>query len=105
MSSVYLTKSRYISGLQCLRRLWLDANAPPASLPPPPGSVRAIASEIGRMAQDLFPGGVLVREPPSQHGRALVQTANRMADKKVPAILEAAFEYGNIRLRTDIWNG
>ena len=29
MASAHLTKSRYVAGLQCLRRLWLLVHEPP----------------------------------------------------------------------------
>src|SRR4249920_1144454 len=35
------TKSRYIAGLQCLRRLWLLVNEPQPYEEPPPGSPKA----------------------------------------------------------------
>ena len=100
--SVHLTKSRYMAGLQCLRRLWLLVHEPPPYDDPPPGSVVAMGQEIGRKAHLLFPGGVLVDEEPWQHAEAAARTAALMADGRVPAIFEAAFEYDGIRIRVDV---
>ena len=38
-NAVYLTKSRYTAGLQCLRRLWLNVREPPEWDEPDAGSV------------------------------------------------------------------
>jgi hypothetical protein len=102
MTSQHLSKSRYIAGLQCLRRLWLIDHEPAPYEEPAPGSPMDIGGQIGRKAHLLFPGGVLVDEPPWRHTEAVAGTAALMADEQVPAIFEAAFEYDNIRIRVDV---
>ena len=98
----YLTKSRYTAGLQCLRRLWLDVHEPFDWEEPESGSVEDIGLEIGRRAQRLFPGGLLVEERPWEHAKAVERTAALMADRSVPAIFEAAFEHSGVRVRVDV---
>ena len=93
MTSVHLTKLRYIAGLQCLRRLCLRVNEPQPYEEALPGSPMDAGSEVGRKAHLLFPGGVLIDEEPWQHEQALSRTAVLMTDESVPAIFEAAFEY------------
>ena len=61
-NNIYLTKSRYTAGLQCLRRLWLNVYQPADWNEAELGSAEEIGLEIGRMAHRLFPGGVLVPE-------------------------------------------
>jgi hypothetical protein len=100
--SHHLTKSRYMAGLQCPRRLWLLVHEPPPYEDPPAGSPLAVGYEIGRKAHLLFPGGVLVDEAPWQHTAAVVRTAALMADVRVPAVFEAAFEHDGIRIRIDV---
>jgi len=102
MASAHLTKSRYTAGLQCLRRLWLRVHEPQEYEEPPSGSPMAAGHEIGRHAHKLFPGGVLVDEEPWQHSKAVARTAALMADITVPAIFEAAFVHGAIRIRIDV---
>lgn len=101
-NKLYLTKSRYTAGLQCLRRLWLNAHEPIGWDEPELGSVEDIGLEIGRMAHRLFPGGVLVEEAPWEHAKAVTRTATLMSDRSVPAIFEAAFEHSGVRIRVDI---
>jgi hypothetical protein len=101
-NKIYLTKSRYTAGLQCLRRLWLNVHEPAGWDEPELGSVEDIGLEIGRMAHGLFPEGVLVEEPPWEHAKAVTRTAALMADRSVPAIFEAAFEHSGVRIRVDV---
>ena len=100
--TLHLTKSRYMAGLQCPRRLWLLAHEPTLYDEPAPGTPLDIGQEIGRKAHLLFPAGVEVTEEPWDHGQAVARTAALMADAGVPAIFEAAFEYVGIRIRVDV---
>jgi hypothetical protein len=102
MTSEHLTKSRYIAGLQCLRRLWLIDHDPAPYEEPVPGSPLDLGQEIGRKAHLLFSGGVLINEEPWRHAQAIARTAALMSDEHVPAIFEAAFEYDGIRIRVDV---
>ena len=97
-----MTKSRYIAGLQCPRRLWLVVHEPAPYEDPAPGSPMDIGQEIGTKAHLLFPGGVLITEEPWQHTEAVVRTAALMDDARVPAIFEAAFEHDGTRIRVDV---
>jgi hypothetical protein len=101
-NTVYLTKSRYAAGLQCLRRLWLDVHEPVEREEPEAGSAQDVGLEIGLAAHLLFPGGVLVEAKPWEHAAAVARTAALMADRSVPAIFEAAFEHSGVRVRVDV---
>jgi len=92
LASQHLTKSRYIAGLQCPRRLWLLVHEPLPYEEPAPGSAMDIAQEIGTKAHLLFPGGVRIEEAPWQHAEAAARTTVLMNDARVPAIFEAASE-------------
>ncbi len=100
--TLHLTKSRYMAGLQCPRRLWLLVHEPPPYEEPAPGTPLANGQDIGRKAHLLFPGGVEITEEPWEHAQAAARTAALMADAGVPAIFEAAFEYDGIRIRVDV---
>jgi hypothetical protein len=102
LPSQHLTKSRYIAGLQCPRRLWLVVHEPLPYEEPAAGSPLDIGQQIGGKAHLLFPGGVLVNEEPWQHAEAVTRTTALMGDAGVPAIFEAAFEYDDIRIRVDV---
>jgi hypothetical protein len=99
-----LSKSKYIAGLQCPRRLWLACHEPDlAGYQPDALSARFDeGDEIGRRARDLFADGVLVDEAPWQHGEAVERTRRLLADPQVGAIFEAAFEHAGVRVRVDV---
>ena len=102
MTNFYLTKSRYMAGLQCPRRLWLETHEPENYEAPPAGSPFEIGQDIGRKARLLFPGGALVDAPPWDHAEAAARTALLMEDPSVPAIFEAAVAYQDLHVRLDV---
>ena len=70
LASQHLTKSRYLAGLQCPRRLWLVVHEPLPYEAPDPGSPMDMGQVIGRKAHLLFPGGVLVSDKDTcRHGK------------------------------------
>jgi hypothetical protein len=102
VTSQHLTKSRYVAGLQCLRRLWLLVNEPQPHEEPPPGSPMDIGRQIGRKAHLLFAGGALIDEERLQREQAVARTTDLMTDESVPAIFEGAFEHDGVRIRVDV---
>src|SRR5678815_1486224 len=99
-----LSKSKFLSGLQCHKRLYLELTQPGLAEPPDPSTqaILAMGTEIGILAQQRFPGGVLV--PPGLRPRdaAVMHTEKLLHDPDVPAIFEGAFEYDGVVVRVDI---
>jgi hypothetical protein len=104
MAIPYLTKSRYLAGLQCGRRLWCLVYDPHPYEAPALGSSFDVGEQVGLKARLLFPGGVAVLAAPWQHTEAVAQTLALMDNPLVPAIFEAAFEHDGIRIRVDVLN-
>ncbi|MCA8981446.1 MAG: DUF2779 domain-containing protein, partial [Planctomycetes bacterium] len=104
MPPPHLSKSLFLSALQCPRRVWLDVHDPDRGTPPGDAEqhIFRMGTEVGRRAHALFPGGVLVDVPASDHETALIRTRDLMADETVPAIFEAAFERDDVRIRVDV---
>lgn len=98
----YLTKTRFVQGLQCSKRLWLAWHDPAPRKPPAPGTPMAVGLEVGIAARNLIPHGILVDQPAYRHADAIERTRALMADPAVPAIFEAAFEAEGVRIRVDI---
>ncbi len=99
-----LSKSKYLSGLQCHKRLYLEIHQP-ALATPPDASTQAIldmGTEIGVLAQQRFQGGVLVKSGFRQREAAIAETATLLQDPMIPAIFEGAFEYDGVLVRVDI---
>jgi len=99
-----LSKSRFVAGLQCLKRLYLMVNEPETGAEIS-AAVQAIldqGKEVGNLATQLFKGGVLV-DADHKHSREAVETTEMLIeDTKVPAIFEAGFTHDNIHVRVDI---
>jgi len=99
-----LSKSRFLSGRQCDKRLYLEVYAPELGTEAD-GQRQAMldmGKHIGDTARRYFPGGQLVTEGYRQSSAALERTAALMAAPDVPAIFEAAFQYEGTLIRVDI---
>ena len=99
-----LSKSKFLSGLQCHKRLYLEIRQPELAEPPDPSTqaMFAMGTEIGVLAQRRFPGGVLVAPTLRPRDAAVALTAKLLQDPDVPAIFEGAFEYEGVFVRVDI---
>jgi hypothetical protein len=98
-----ISKSKFVAGAQCLKRLYLQVHQPELATEPD-ASVSAImeqGQEVGRLAHQLFPGGVKV-DGSNGLGEAIRTTQELIANPEVPAIFEATFENGGVLVRVDI---
>src|ERR1039457_90883 len=55
--------------------------------------------EVGRCAQKMFPGGLLIEAEHKELGKALEQTEQAVAKKQLPAVFEATFVHDKILAR------
>ena len=99
-----LSKSRFLAGLQCPLRLWHECyNMKLASeVSPVQQAVFDAGHEVGRLATQLFPGGVLIEEDYLHHEKAVQTTRKVMENTDVPAVYEAGFVHDGVRIRVDI---
>ena len=99
-----LSKSKFLSGLQCHKRLYLEITQPELAEPPDSSTqaLLAMGTEIGLFAQRRFPGGVQVAPGLRSREAAVAMTAKLLQDLNVPAIFEGAFEYEGVVVRVDI---
>jgi hypothetical protein len=99
-----LSKSKYLGGCQCPRRLWLGTFAPELASEPDgaDNAWLALGTDIGRHAHALFPGGVLVDTDSWRHGDAVARTRALLGDPSVPAIFEGAFVHAGVSIRVDV---
>ena len=95
-----LTKTKYLSGLQCLRYLWVLFNDPDR-VPAPDLNTQYGFDQghlVGELAKKLFPDGIDV--PQSNFRRNIDQTIRLMKERK--PLFEAGILSGNLYSRVDI---
>lgn len=93
MPSLRLSKSRFCSGLQCVRQLWWrvhEPDAPELEAGPELQAVFDRGHRTGELAQAEFPGGVLVDEEPWAIAQKCAATQAALV-AGAPAIFEASF--------------
>lgn len=97
-----ISKSKYLSGLQCPRLIWTYFNRK-ADIPPTDPATQAIfdqGHDVGAWAKKLFPGGVEIEGDPWMFADLKARTREAMKER-VP-LFEAAFGAKNAFARADI---
>ena len=99
-----LSKSRYLAGLQCHKRVFLEIHNPElaGTIDSQRQAIMDMGKEIEGMARQCFPRGRLVAASYRQSTAALDQTADLLLDQTVPAIFEGAFQYQGTFVRVDV---
>lgn len=99
-----LSKSRYIVGLQCHRRLWWTVHEPDAPELVPDAARQAIfeqGTRVGELARTYVPGGRLIDLPWNQV-EAKVEATKAALVAGAPVIYEASFWAGRVFAAVDI---
>lgn len=100
----WLSKSRFLAGLECPLRLWYQCYNRELATEPSPAQQAVFDSgqEVGILATQRFPGGILIAEDYLHHPSAVRSTKKAMQDQSVEAIFEAAFLEDDVRIRVDV---
>ena len=99
-----LSKSRFCTGLQCLRQLWWrvrEPDAPELVSPPDLQAVFDRGHRIGELAQAAFPGGVLIEAEHWDVAKMCKATSAALASG-TPAIFEASFSVDGLFSAIDV---
>jgi predicted RecB family nuclease len=97
-----ISKSKFMAGVQCLKRLYLIVHEPELAAQGN-GSVDAIIEQgrkVGLLARQLFPGGIEVNG--GSLAEAISITKELLANPEVPSIFEGTFEHQGVIVKTDI---
>ncbi len=96
-----LSKSRIIAHRQCPRRLWLEVNRRDLIPPVDPATQARFDAghEVGRIAQELHPNGVLIDV--DDLSQAIKDTANALKNDPRP-IFEATFSVDSVLVSADL---
>jgi len=98
-----ISKSKFVAGCQCLKRLYWQVNEPELITKPDAATEAIIQQghEVGMLARRLFPGGVEVGNDCGLN-EAIRATRELVANRTIPAIFEGVFEHGGVLVRVDI---
>ncbi|OIO39342.1 MAG: hypothetical protein AUJ71_00845 [Candidatus Omnitrophica bacterium CG1_02_49_16] len=98
----FLSKSKYLAGLQCPKLLWTHVYAK-EKIPPVDPETQALFDQGHRVteaARLLFPGGTVVEGEPYDYAD-LIKTTQALLSQRKP-LYEAAFKYQRSFARADI---
>jgi predicted RecB family nuclease len=98
-----IAKSKFVAGVQCLKRLYWKVHQPElASEPGASGqAMMDQGQEVGRLAHQLFPGGVKV-DGSGGLSEAIRLTKDLVENSEVPAVFEGTFSADDVLVRVDI---
>jgi hypothetical protein len=101
--NIKLSKSKFVAGCQCLKRLYWQVHEPELAAEPDAAAeaIMQQGHDIGMLARRMFPGGV---EADGSRGldNAIRTTRELVANREVPAVFEGTFENGRVLVRVDI---
>ena len=103
-SSPELTKSKFLTGLRCLKMLWWqthEPNAPELAINPATQQLFDHGALVGDSAREQFPGGVLIDHAPWRYAERCGATRAALAAGS-SAIFEASFLDQGVFVSVDV---
>ncbi len=98
-----LSKSQYVKGRKCLKRVWLYNHK--RDLAEDPTEMQELlfqqGNEVGQLAQKYFEAGHLIHEDFRDPDGAIAHTAKALKDPSIKTLFEAAFVYDDVLIRVD----
>ena len=100
-SKHYLTKSKFLSGLQCRKKLWLSVNHPELATPPSLKQQFIFDSgyEFEEIVMKRYPGGVLIEY---DNLDSMASLTNDLINDNAPVIFQAAFNFEGVYVISDV---
>jgi len=102
-NKLYLSKSLFIRGLQCHKSLYLQKYRPELKDPMTKEAQQLfdVGYDVGALAQQLFPGGVIVPYEGLSYSEQLAMTRS-LIEQGTKTIYEAAFSHNDVFVKADI---
>lgn len=99
-----ISKSQYVKGLQCHKALWLLKNKPElkAEVTESLQAIFDTGTEVGKLAQQLFPSGEEIEFNPSDFAGMITKTQKLLTNNSNITIYEATFDYDGCFAMIDI---
>ena len=101
---VNLSKSQYLKGLQCHKRLWLSKHKPELAVPISEAQqfIFDQGTSVGKVARDLFPGGIEIEFQLNDFPGMISRTKEILNSTELVPIYEATFNYEGSFAMVDI---
>ncbi len=101
--NTFLSKSRFMLGLQCPKALWLNNYQPELKdeVSDSQDAVFQSGSDVGVLARDIFPGGVEIPYDGLTTTEQLART-RQLLDDGVTTLYEAAFSHNGVFVKVDL---
>lgn len=98
-----LSKSRFLSGYQCDKKLWLEKHRPDLKAPFSASQQRILdqGTRVGELAREHFPGGALI-EADHLHIPEAIEETKQALQQGSSILFEGSFIYQDILVRPDI---
>ena len=102
-SDYQLTKSKYCTGIQCSKALYLTVHHNELATPPDESQQQRFdyGKQVGVAAQKYYPNGLLIKADHFHRDEAVAETKKAICNE-ASAIFEAAFFWEKILVRVDI---
>ena len=99
-----LSKSRYLAGLQCPKRLYLEIHARDLATPFDEGTQAVLdaGTRVGALARERYPGGVLVDVEHYKAAEGIARTAALLVDPAVAVLYEGFIVCDEVVVRPDL---
>jgi hypothetical protein len=99
-----LSKSTFLKGDQCSKRLYLSAYNRDLKSPPTDQqqAIFAAGIEVGDLARDLFPGGINCRSEEQNELTVQLETTKKAIEDGATVLYEAAFVFDEVFVAVDI---
>ena len=99
-----LSKSTFLYGCQCVKRLWLHKYKPEErdEMEETQAAVFQAGTDVGKLAEQLFPGGIDARPVDTFSYQQSVADTQRYIEEGKTIIYEAAFQYEGLLCAVDI---
>ena len=95
-----LSKSKYCSGIQCKKILWLNKNKPDVKADVNNESVLENGTEVGILARSLFGNHIEINY--SNNLSDMINQTNKVLNDNNVVVCEASFEYDGLFCSIDI---
>src|SRR5277367_5322405 len=91
----WLSKSRFMAGMQCYKRLYFEVHNPELAGVTEESDIatRTVGYEVGGLARERYPGGILIDHDYLHRAEAESATQAALRDLAIPAIYEGAFSF------------